>query len=573
MHRGRTFSRTALLVLSMLSACAASDFGLDDSPGKSNFSPTGAYGAYLSGRFAAQRSDLDVAADKLASAARSSEVREVSAQAFVAAVMAGRPEAARLAAGLPDNPVAQLVLADDDARNGRWDAAEARFAGLSQQGVTQVLRPLLMAWAQAGAGRTDAALSTLQPLVDAGRVRGVMALHAALIADLGGLNDEAGRFYRTAQTEYGGLNLRLGTVLASWQARRGNLAEAQRIVREMTGGNGDLAMTRLAMEARVLDRAVGNATEGIAEAYLAMAASLQQQQGGAETGQLLLRLALSLRPDFAAARLLLAEMQTGARRGRAALDTLAGVPSSDPLTAVVRLRQAAIQDSVGETDAAASLLETLAREYPDRPEPLAEAGEMLRRKSRFAEAVVMYDRAVSRLGTPSRANWILFYERGIAHERAGQWPEAESDFQFALRLAPEQPSVLNYLGYSWTERGQNLPEARGMIQRALDQRPNDGAVIDSLGWVLLRLGDGPGALKNLERAVELQPEDAVVNGHLGDALAAVGRWREAEFQWRRALTLKPEPDDEKRINARLAALPATPPAQVAAPAPQAPTPQ
>lgn len=564
MHIGRTTSRTALLVLSLLSACAASDFGLDDAPGRSNFKPTGAYGAYLSGRFAAQRSDLDIAADKLEMAAQTSEVRDVAAQAFIAAVMAGRSEAGRLATGLPDNPVAQLVMANDDAKAGRWDSAEARFAGLPPQGLTQVLRPLLMAWAQAGAGRTDTALSTLQPLVDAGRVRGVMALHAALIADLGNKNDDAARLYRIAQTEYGGLNLRLGVVLASWQARRGNLTDAQRLVRDMTAGNGDLAMTRLALEARVNERAVRNATDGIADAYLALAASLQQQ-GGADTAQILLRLALSLRPDFAAARLLLAEMQLTDRRGRGALDTLAGIPTTDPLVPIARLRQAAIQDSLGQTDDAANMLETLAREYPDRPEPLAEAAEILRRKSRFAEAVTLYDRAVGRLGTPSRANWVLFYERGIAHERAGHWPQAESDFQFALQLQPDQASVLNYLGYAWTERGQNLPQARTMIERALEQRPNDGAIIDSLGWILLRLGDGPAALKNLERAVELQPEDAVVNGHLGDALAAVGRWREAEFQWRRALTLKPDTDDEKRIVAKLAALPTTAPERVATP--------
>ena len=201
------------------------------------------------------------------------------------------------------------------------------------------------------------------------------------------------------------------------------------------------------------------------------------------------------------------------------------------------------------------MLESLAREYPDRSEPLTLAGDVLRRKGRFDDAIALYDRAIARVGTPTRSAWPMFYERGIAHERAGRWPQAESDFEFALQLAPDQPSVLNYLGYAWTERNQNLDRARDMIQRAVTLRPNEGAFIDSLGWVQLRQGDGPGALKNLERAVELQPEDAVVNGHLGDALALVGRWREAEFQWRRALTLKPEPEEQQRINARLNALP------------------
>ena len=549
------FSRAALLVLSTLSACAASDFGFDDAPGRSNFKPSGAFGAYLAGRAAVQRSDLDVAADKLETAAKDSGVREVFAQAFIAAVMAGRSDAPKLAAELPDNPVAQLVLADTDAKAGRWNDAEARFAGLAPSALTQVLRPLLVAWAQAGGSRTEAALATLQPHLEQGRFRGVSALHGALIADLGGNTAAAGRLYQQAQAELGPTNLRLGTVLASWQARQGNLAEAQRLIRDMASSNGELAMARLALEANAAQTAVRTAADGIAETYLAMAATLRQQNA-ADTAQVLLRLALAMRPDFTPARLLLSEMQEAAKRGQAALDTLDEVSSRDPLIAVVRLRRAAIEGGLGETDAAIGHLEELARAYPDRSEPLTLAGDLLRRKSRFADAVALYDRAIARVGSPSRAAWPLFYERGIAHERAGNWPAAESDFEFALRLAPDHPSVLNYLGYAWTERNTRLDQARAMIQRAVDQRPNEGAFIDSLGWVQLKQGDRAEALKNLEKAVELQPEDPVVNGHLGDALAAAGRWREAEFQWRRALSLKPEPEETQRITERLNTLPA-----------------
>ena len=564
---GRDMRRAALLVLSMLSACAANDFGFEDSSSSSRFQPTGTYGAYLTGRFAAKRADLDTAADKLAQAARSTGLPDVVNQAFIAAVLAGRDDAAVLAATLPDNPVAQLVLADRDAMAGRWTDAEARFAGLPQQGLTQVLRPMLMAWAQAGQGRTSSALSTLGPYIDGGRLRGVMALHGAMIADLGGQTADAARLYRLAQAEYGGLNLRLGIVLASWQARSGYVTEAQRIIRDVAGAGGELGMARLALEADVSQRAIRSATDGLAEAYLALGATLRQQDA-ADTAQILVQLALTMRPDFTAARLLLSDMQISARRPRAALDTLAPVASDDPLVAMVRLRQAALHDGLGETDQAAGMLAELGRQYPDRPEPLAQAGEILRRTGRYKEAVATFDGAIGRVGAPSRNNWILFYERGIASERAGDWERAEADFQTALALAPEQPAVLNYLGYAWTERGQNLVQARQMIERAVQQRPNDGSFIDSLGWVLLRAGDAPGALKNLQRAVELQPEDAVINGHLGDAMAAVGRWREAEYQWRRALLLKPEPEDADRINQKLATLPQVrAPAQASVPAP------
>lgn len=559
--------RSALLVLAVLAGGAANDFGLEDATGISKFEPKGAFGDYMAGRLAVQQGDLDIAADRLhAALAQDAGVPEVANQAFIAAVLAGRPDAARLAMGVADNAVAQLVLANRDAKNESWEQAEARFAALPRQGLTQVLRPLLIAWAQQGARRTAAALAGLQPVLEEQRFRGVMALHAALIADLGGFNGDAARLYEVAQAAYGGLNLRLGQILANWQARGGNEEDARRTVRDMVGVNGDLALAREALERDVGIRPVRNATDGLAEAYLAMAATLRQQNAN-DSAQALLRLALDVREDFTAAQLLLADIQEGSKQFDAAARTLAGVPPSDPLAVVVTLRRANLLDSTGQEAEAARMLEALAQEYPDRPEPLIQIGDSLRRRNRFGEAAEAYDRAVARIATPSRANWPLFYARGIAYERDNQWPKAEADFEYALQLAPDQPNVLNYLGYAWVERGHQMDRARRMIERAVEQRPNDGAFVDSLGWVQLRQGDTEGALKNLERAVELQPEDPVINAHLGDALDAVGRRREAEFQWRRALNLNPEPADQARIERKLREAEAAPATRTASPGP------
>ena len=156
------------------------------------------------------------------------------------------------------------------------------------------------------------------------------------------------------------------------------------------------------------------------------------------------------------------------------------------------------------------------------------------------------------LGAPQRVHWPLYYDRGIALERSKQWEMAEADFLRALEFVPDQPFVLNYLGYSWAEQGRNLVRAREMIERAVQQRPNDGAMVDSLGWVAMRQGDVAGAVKLLERATELAPGDATVNGHLGDAYWADGRRLEAVFQWRRALNLKPDAEETERLEGRLA---------------------
>lgn len=512
---------------------------------------TGAFGAYLEGRFAVSQSDMEHGAEGLLRALAADPLnQEIRQQAFTAAAVSGRPEAARLARQLPENPIARFLLADLDARAGNWDAAEQRFRALPQQALTQMLQSLLIAWAQQGGGHTDAALATLRPFVDGNRFRGVYALHAALIADLGGRNGDAARYYRTAQTEYGGMNLRLAQLLASWQARQGHPSESEATLQALTDVADDLSIALPAMKSAASSRAVTRATDGLAEAYLALAAALRSQDQPISS-LLLLRLCLDLRPDFTPARLLLADIHDASGNRAAALAALAPVTPEDSLIATVRLRRASLTERLGHSDDAIHALEQIAHDYPASPLPLALLGDLLRTKNRFADAAAVYDKAIARIPTPGRNAWPLFYSRGIAFERSHDWPKAEADFQRALEIAPDQPYVLNYLGYSWADQGMHLIQARQMLQRALELRPNDGAIIDSMGWVELRQGNTKAAINALEHAVEIQPEDASINGHLGDAYWAAGRKREAQFQWRRALTLKPDKEDVPKLEAKL----------------------
>ncbi len=547
--------RTVLLALSLLSGCAAAGSGSTAADPRlsrgQSFSRTGAAGDFLAGRFAGAEGDLDTAADDLLKAqAKDPTNPDLRQQAFMAALLAGRPDAVRLARMQPDNQAAQLLLGDLDARNGSWDAAEQRFASLPKQGLTQVLQPLLVAWAQAGGGHTDRALGTLRPYVEGDRFRAVYAFHAAMIADVGGRSAEAGRLYHVAQSEFAGPNLDLARALASWQMRNGQQTAAHQTIAAVIQSGDELGLAAARLQADAATRPVRSATDGIAESYLALAAALHQQDAN-DFAAVLLRLALDLRPDFTAARLMLADVVSGGKRPDLALRILAQVSTSDPLAPVVDLRRAALQDRAGNTEEALRILARLEAAAPDRPEPWALQGAILRSKHRYPEAVAAYDHAVALLGQPTRANWPLFYERGIAEERSHQWSKAEADFQMALKLSPDEPMVLNYLGYSWTEQNRNLTEARRMIERAAAARPNDGAITDSLGWIALREGDTAGAVRDLEKAVELQPEDATINGHLGDAYWAAGRKLEALYQWRRALTLNPDPEDVPKLEAKL----------------------
>ncbi len=539
-------ARAALLVL-CVSACAAAD------PGQGG-KPLAGSADVLVGNQAMTLDDAPAAAAAFGRALSQDPGNpDLQRQAFLAAVLSDQPnaQALTLAKTLTGDPAATLVLADADIKAGRWGAALGRFAALPATGPNQILQPLLTAWAQQGRGDTDAAIATLQPLVGSSRFGGIAALHAAMIDDLAGRSAEAARLYRLALVDYGGLNLRLGMLVASWQARSGQQAEARGTIRAMAQSSPDLAIAEPALQQSVSGMRVSSAVDGVAESYLAVAAALQQQDS-LDYAMVLLHLAIDLRPDFTAARLLLAEMLATHGQLDGAVATLAPVPPSDPLEAVVELRQAVYAGRLHHTAEAEATLERLAAAYPTQPQPLAMLGELQSGDRHFSEAAATYGRAIARLAQPAAADWPLFYQQGVAYDQAHEWPRAEADFLRALELQPDQPLVLNYLGYAWAEQGRNLGRARRLIERAVEERPNDGAIVDSFGWVLLQGGDKAGAVKVLERAVELQPEDSTINAHLGDAYQAAGRLREAEVQWRRALILHPDAQDAARLQAKLA---------------------
>lgn len=202
-------------------------------------------------------------------------------------------------------------------------------------------------------------------------------------------------------------------------------------------------------------------------------------------------------------------------------------------------------------DEAQKLLDETARQNPTDIRPLDAMGGILRGHKRYAEAVDYYSRAIALIDKPEAKHWSYYYARGTCYERIKKWPLAEADLQKALQLSPDQALVLNYLGYSWIDQNRNLKQGLALIEKAVRQKPDDGYIVDSLGWAYFRLHNFKEAAKHLERAVELRPEDPVLNDHLGDAYWRVGREREARFQWEQALTLKPEPEDAEKIKRKL----------------------
>ncbi len=541
--------RAALLTLSLLSACAAADPAADAFRAPD---PTAAYGNFLAGRFALSQGDFTGAADDLLRAlAANPNDPDLLIQTFVACVNAGRPEAVTLAARLPANPIARLVLGDTAAKAGDWGQAVTLIRSVPRDGVMQLLQPLILAWALQGGGDSEQALVTLRPFMDNPRFRPLFALHAGMIADLAGRQADAASFYQTANGEQQVQDLRTALILASWFARSGHPEEGELLLARSTAAQPETLIALPGLIASLHQRPVARALDGMAEAYTTFATALRGQQNG-DFAMVVGRLALDVRPDSATTRMLTADIQVNAKHldtALALLDTAA--KTREPIAPIVRLRRAAVLTQMDRTDEAIREVEQLSRDYSDSALPDIELGNLLRVKQRFPEAVAAYDRAMARVKQPRQADWFLWYYRGVAYERSGQWTRAEADLNQALALSPDQPSVLNYLGYAWADMGRNLERARDMIQRAAARRPNDGAITDSLGWVLFRQGKIGEATKQLEKAVGLEPEDPKITEHLGDVYWAGGRKIEAHYQWRRALTLNPTPEDAAKLDSRI----------------------
>ena len=228
------------------------------------------------------------------------------------------------------------------------------------------------------------------------------------------------------------------------------------------------------------------------------------------------------------------------------------MPASSPLKRNAQIQLATDLDAADRSDEAIKILKEVVSSDPKDLEAIMALGNIERGRKKFADCTDTYAKGIGALPDGNdKANSVWYYYRGICEERSKQWPKAEADMKKALELYPEQPHVLNYLGYSWIDQGIHLDDGMSMIKRSVDQRPDDGYIVDSLGWAYYRLGNYDEAVKNLERAVELRAEDPTINDHLGDAFWKVGRTLEAKFQWAHARDLKPEPDDLPKIEAKI----------------------
>jgi len=485
--------------------------------------------------------------------------QELLERAFVAFLADGAmPEAFRaadrLAARDGSNGLAQFALGVRALKAKQYAAARTSLGKGGRGRAADLTATLLSAWALAGSGDGKKALETVDRLKGERAYNQFREYHAALIAEVTGNPAEAERHYKAAY-EGERNTLQVVDAYARFEARRGNRDAALAIYSEFEKAVPRHPLVRATIDqiraGKPVDPAVANAQEGAGEVLYGLGV-VGTSQGDDLTAMIYLRLAAYLNPDHQLATLTLADICERLKQYDRANEILARIPKDSPLHPSTEIAIGQNLELAERSAEAVQHFEKLIAERPDDTDVLMAFGNVLRSRKRFAEAAEIYTKAVERIGTPGRSDWTLFFYRGTSFERSKQWDKAEADLKKALELAPEtqtagRAQVLNYLAYSWVDRGLNIDEAFKMLQKAVELAPRDGMIIDSLGWAYFRLGRYEEAMRELEKAVELKPGDPVINDHLGDAFWQVGRRLEAKFQWNHAKDSDPEHEDLVKI--------------------------
>lgn len=479
----------------------------------------------------------------------------LTAQMALGDLEAAAAEAERVLAAMPGYPPAVMALTarafarrdyaavpaldDSGARGDSLDAAIAR------------------AWAFFGLGRVGEAFAALETDTGGAAARPVLQAHLALMRALAGdVEGALDLFEAPAAQPISELNRRTRLAHIQLLGLAERFDEAIGLIDASFADRSDPAIRALRAayaERRSLPFSViAEAAEGMAEFY-ALAAPSYRAGGSSNDALAFAQAALAINPRLSEARILIGQIWE--ERGQHALAAAAytAVPPDDAFALVAAAGLAQTLEAQGDAEGAIAVLAAAEARLPESalaPQLLADA---LRRAGRHDEAIAASTRAIDLMTARGEAiDWRVWFSRAVAFERSGRWPEAEADFRAALAVEPDQPTVLNYLGYSLVERRENLDEALEMIERAVAGEPDSGYIVDSLAWALFRLGRYDEALPHMERAVALLPADPILNDHLGDIYWAVGRKREAEFQWRRALSFGPHEDlDMDRVRRKL----------------------
>ncbi len=518
------------------------------------------FGEYLTGRHALFNHQYDVAADNYLEAIKQDpeniELMQFSLSVFIAA---GRFEDAffvneKLKEMDAQNEVSNILDFFNKTKNKSYDEALIDIDELSSTGIMNLIKPFFRAWIDAAEGSASEIDAVVNSFEEENNFNFFNFFQAGLIYEYLEDLEKAEKLYAQALNERGLLNLRAVEAYGKILKKNGKTEKAISILEEyidQAPANEQLKATLI--EVRNDEQFapfVSSLDEGFAEIFYTVSTILMQDNVKSIATNFL-QYAAFFKPDFPLVHFLQAQIFESDQYYRGAQNEFDKIKSDSSLYFQSKLQRAWLYNDMDRSEETIAALLKLEKEYPDNREVLNSIAEFYRMNERFAEAIPAYSKVIDNIEEENVRDWIVYYTRGIVFDQEKRWAEAEMDFKKALEIRPEQPMVLNYLAYSWVDRGLNYVEAKKMLIRAVELRPNDGYIVDSLGWALYKMGDYEEAVPVLERAAQLETQDWAINDHLGDAYWTVGRKNEARFQWRHALSLSPDEDKIDLIKSKI----------------------
>lgn len=492
---------------------------------------------------------------------------DVKQRLMITLLMSGRfDEGVKLAETLKGDAAVErittVVRGMEAIRKREYKAAEKILAYKGPNDLDRMMNDLLLAWAKFGDGRPKEALKLISSLEGPDWFGIFTNYHAGALAAAAGDKATARARLNEAILDRSGASaapdtfLRAVMALARLEAREGNRQKALDAVSvgdNFVSSYAPLKALRQSIEAgEPQEQQVRTAAQGAAAVLFSIGGALNRE-GAEDIVTLYLQAARALDPASDDTLVLLGGLAENMQKPELAIDYYRAVPENSPMRRISELQLGLNLADTGKVEEAKTHLSQLVEADPTDLRSYLALGNVYSDAKEYKEMGELYDRAVAVIGpVPNRTHWSIFFQRGIAYERQKKWDQAEPNFRKALDLNPDQPQVLNYLGYSWVDMNMNLEEGLDMIRKAVSLKPDDGYIVDSLGWAYYRLGRYDDAVTELERAAELKAGDPTINDHLGDVYWRVGRKLEATFQWNRALGLKPEETEIPKIKDKIA---------------------
>jgi tetratricopeptide (TPR) repeat protein len=516
-------------------------------------------GNYLAGRSATQAKDSASAAAYLEAAMKQDPGNPgIVEQLFLMRLTNGDVAAAEQLA--PDvlkynsqHRMARLVTGLKAFRDKKYEEARASFAEAAYTPLGELTSTMLTAWTYVGEGSLNAALKELDKLDSNENFANFKSFQSALVADYLNSPVRAEAAYRKAYSQGSG-SLRVVQAYGNYLERSGKFDEAAKVYDDFLAKTDDyplVAKTKADLALKQKPEAfVSSPERGVGETLSSLAAIMNDDQS-IDIALLYSRLALDHGANQVVTQTMLGDVLSGMKRYEDSIAAYEAVPADSPLRAAADLEIAANLQQLDRNAEAEVRLKSILAKDPKNFDARVALGSLNRFSEKFDKAVEEYDAALKLLPSIGKNHWRIVYDRAICYERLNQWDKAEADFRKALELQPDEPNVLNYLGYSLIDKKLKLDEAIAMVKKAVELKPNEGFFVDSLGWAYFQMGDFDQALPQLERAVDLKAGDPIIAEHLGDAYWRIGRKLEAKFQWQHAKDNKPDAKDLVRIEGKM----------------------